>query len=333
MDYNSISVWRKEVRDLKESNWRIGSWSDGQPYIAEEIPGSPPPGITVHPSIQRARTIPTGQDAEYNAIPTNCSHKRTRSRGFVPQFEDDDAPDQPVSAGFVGWVTAGAERVNQFGRFMKGLFFGGSQGGNESNLRRRKSARDTASLTSRDITPDGLTKWFASIDVDRSEGISANELAYALCGMNTPPVFDEETARFLMAMFDVNRDGQISITEAIALWEHIQRWEEHFEHFDKNHSRTIDARELKTALDEFGYKLPFHLVEFAIGVALGSSSHRRSHHGTKSADLSFSQFMRIGTMIKIQTETYLSSGVPGEPYEQYIQRMLSMEAMKTSTMN
>ncbi len=52
------------------------------------------------------------------------------------------------------------------------------------------------------------------------------------------------------------------------LWKYIKDWRNVFRHFDRDHSGSIDGRELQQALGQFGYNLSpqlLHLVEKKYG--------------------------------------------------------------------
>ena len=51
------------------------------------------------------------------------------------------------------------------------------------------------------------------------------------------------------SLIDVS-GGQFS-----GLWKYIKEWQGVYKHFDKDHSGSIDGKELKDALRQFGYKL------------------------------------------------------------------------------
>lgn len=52
----------------------------------------------------------------------------------------------------------------------------------------------------------------------------------------------------------------ILLTDFTRLWQYIAEWERVFRRFDKDHSGTIERRELSDALQSFGYKLSPHLL-------------------------------------------------------------------------
>ena len=54
---------------------------------------------------------------------------------------------------------------------------------------------------------------------------------------------------------DTDRSGTIGFNEFAGLWKYIKEWQGVYKHFDKDHSGSIDGKELKDALSQFGYKL------------------------------------------------------------------------------
>jgi len=67
-----------------------------------------------------------------------------------------------------------------------------------------------------------------------------------------------------MDIFDTNRTGGIDFNEFTGLWRYIEEWQGVFQHFDKDRSGTIDRSELQKALDQFGMKLPQHLLSLLV---------------------------------------------------------------------
>jgi hypothetical protein len=49
--------------------------------------------------------------------------------------------------------------------------------------------------------------------------------------------------------------ADLGAVEFQGLWRYIKDWQDVFRHFDRDHSGSIDGRELAAALNSFGYKL------------------------------------------------------------------------------
>ena len=67
---------------------------------------------------------------------------------------------------------------------------------------------------------------------------------------------------------DTDRSGTIGFNEFAGLWKYIKDWQNVYRHFDRDHSGSIDANELRQALNQFGYNLSpqlLHLVEAKYG--------------------------------------------------------------------
>lgn len=65
-------------------------------------------------------------------------------------------------------------------------------------------------------------------------------------------------------MFDKSGNGTVSFEEFGALWKYVTDWQNCFRSFDRDNSGNIDRNELKTALNNFGYRLSEGLVDMLI---------------------------------------------------------------------
>lgn len=65
-------------------------------------------------------------------------------------------------------------------------------------------------------------------------------------------------------MFDKHQKGTVSFEEFGALWKYVTDWENCFRSFDRDNSGNIDRNELKTALNNFGYRLSDHIIDMLI---------------------------------------------------------------------
>ncbi|XP_060817812.1 programmed cell death protein 6 isoform X2 [Bombus pascuorum] len=104
---------------------------------------------------------------------------------------------------------------------------------------------------------------FQRVDKDRSGAISAEELQQALSNGTWTP-FNPETVRLMIGMFDKNQKGTVSFEEFGALWKYVTDWENCFKSFDRDNSGNIDRNELKTALQNFGYRLSDRIIDTLI---------------------------------------------------------------------
>ncbi|KAH8985574.1 hypothetical protein EDB92DRAFT_1882510 [Lactarius akahatsu] len=164
-----------------------------------------------------------------------------------------------------------------------------------------------------------LWAWFVSVDVDRSGSISAPELQRALINGDWTP-FDLDTVKLLMGLFDTNRTGDIDFNEFSGLWRYIEDWQHVFRRFDRDGSGTIDGSELQSALSQFGFKLPHHLL--ALLVAKYASSPTGSEVLGRPS-ITFDRFMRACVFVKQFTESF--RGLDGDNdgwvrlnYEQFL---------------
>ncbi|KAG1900794.1 EF-hand [Suillus fuscotomentosus] len=131
-----------------------------------------------------------------------------------------------------------------------------------------------------------LWQWFCAVDTDRSGALSVTELQDALVNE-----FDLDTVKMLMNIFV---PGTIGFNEFAGLWKYIA------EHFDRDHSGSIDGRELAEALRNFGYSLsPPLLRALEIRYASGATSAYGPPPG-----ITFDRFVRACVTVKTLTETF-----------------------------
>jgi len=144
-----------------------------------------------------------------------------------------------------------------------------------------------------------LWSFFLAVDADHSGSISLAELKKALVNGDWTP-FDLDTVKLLMNLFDVDRTGDIDFNEFTGLWRYIEDWQNVFRHFDRDRSGTIDDFELQCALNQFGMKLPQHLLSLL--VAKFASSPSGSEVGKQA--ITFDRFMRACVFVKQFTEAF-----------------------------
>lgn len=108
-----------------------------------------------------------------------------------------------------------------------------------------------------------LWYWFQIVDTDASGYLTVDELQRALINGDWTP-FNIETVRMMVVMFDTDNTGTIDFNEFTGLWRYIEDWQRCFRTFDTDGSGNIDARELRHALQTFGYNLSEPFVNILI---------------------------------------------------------------------
>ncbi|XP_062581058.1 programmed cell death protein 6-like isoform X1 [Saccostrea cucullata] len=173
--------------------------------------------------------------------------------------------------------------------------------------------------------PPGVTQdvWnmFQAVDQDRSGKITAVELRQALLNGNWSP-FNHETCRLMIGMFDHNKNGTIDAQEFAALWKYIQDWKACFERFDTDRSGNIDARELHTAFQTFGYNLSPQFCDTVVRVF-----DRRG-----ARNINFDDFIQACVMLKTLTDKFRvkdtqQRGVINISYEDFLEMVLDNTIM------
>ncbi|KZO98312.1 EF-hand [Calocera viscosa TUFC12733] len=142
-----------------------------------------------------------------------------------------------------------------------------------------------------------LWQWFTAVDVDQSGAISAQELRQAL--LNGDWNFDLDTVKMLMTLFDVDRSGTITFDEFAGLWKYIRDWQNVFRHFDADRSGSIDGRELKNALEQFGYRLTPKILRL-LEIKYGAGESRVD----LKPGMTFDRFVRACVATKHVTESF-----------------------------
>ncbi|KAG0705367.1 hypothetical protein DFH29DRAFT_1032046 [Suillus ampliporus] len=140
-----------------------------------------------------------------------------------------------------------------------------------------------------------LWQWFCAVDTDRSGALSVTELQDALVNE-----FDLDTVKMLMNIFDTDRSGTIGFNEFAGLWKYIAEWQRVFKHFDRDHSGSIDGRELAEALRSFGYNLTPPLLQL---LEIRYASGAPSAYGPLPG-ITFDRFVRACVTVKTLTETF-----------------------------
>ncbi|CAG2161751.1 unnamed protein product [Oppiella nova] len=170
--------------------------------------------------------------------------------------------------------------------------------------------RDSLSDMSHHQMPEDhqLRQYFAAVDKDRSGLINGAELQSALSN-GTFNAFNLDTVHLMISMFDTNKKGTISLEEFGRLWRYITDWLNCFRSFDADNSGSIDAKELATALQSFGYRFS---PEFY--TSLSTRFEGRIH---------FDDFLKICIHLQSLTQEFRKydtdlDGVITVSYEQFI---------------
>jgi Ca2+-binding EF-hand superfamily protein len=144
-----------------------------------------------------------------------------------------------------------------------------------------------------------LWQYFSAVDTNRSGALSIGELQNALVNGNWSR-FDLDTVKMLMNMFDSDRTGTIRFNEFTRLWQYIVEWQGVFKRFDRDHSGTIEKRELADAMENFGYHLTPALLAL---VEHKYASTATSAYGPPPG-ITFDRFVRACVTIKTLTEAF-----------------------------
>ncbi|XP_020283643.1 programmed cell death protein 6 isoform X1 [Pseudomyrmex gracilis] len=170
---------------------------------------------------------------------------------------------------------------------------------------------------------------FQRVDKDRSGAISADELQQALSNGTWTP-FNPETVRLMIGMFDKtdpttgmfdkHQKGTVSFEEFGALWKYVTDWENCFRSFDRDNSGNIDRNELKTALNNFGYRLSDHIIDMLI------RKYDRAGNGT----IYFDDFIQCCIVLHTLTSAFRRldtdlDGVITIHYEQFLGMVFNLK--------
>jgi Ca2+-binding EF-hand superfamily protein len=130
-----------------------------------------------------------------------------------------------------------------------------------------------------------------------------------------------------MSIFDTDRSGTIGFNEFSGLWKYIKDWQGVFRHFDRDHSGSIDGRELHDALQQFGYNLSpslLTMLEKKYVLEASGAASRMAPSG-----ITFDRFVRACVVVKQLSEAFRRLDTDHDGwvqinYDQFMQTVLSL---------
>ncbi|XP_043232362.1 calpain-B-like isoform X11 [Amphibalanus amphitrite] len=105
--------------------------------------------------------------------------------------------------------------------------------------------------------------------------------------------FSKDTARSMIALMDVDNSGKLGLEEFKTLWSSIRIWKTVFKQHDADGTGLLSAFELRSALNEAGYRVNNNL--------LNSLMHR---YGDKDGNVAFDDFMACAVKLKTCMEIF-----------------------------
>jgi len=105
--------------------------------------------------------------------------------------------------------------------------------------------------------------------------------------------FSKDTSRSMIALMDVDNSGKLGLEEFKTLWNSIRVWKTVFKQHDADGTGFLEAFELRSALNEAGYKVNNNL--------LNSLMHR---YGDKEGKVAFDDFMACSVKLKTCIEIF-----------------------------
>ncbi|XP_020837846.1 calpain-2 catalytic subunit [Phascolarctos cinereus] len=120
-----------------------------------------------------------------------------------------------------------------------------------------------------DDIEDNFRKLFAQLAGEDAE-ISAFELKTILRRVlaKRPDIksdgFSIETCKIMVDMLDADGSGKLGLKEFYLLWSKIQKYQKIYKEMDVDKSGTMNAYEMRKALEEAGFKLPYQLHQVII---------------------------------------------------------------------
>ncbi|KAI9270519.1 hypothetical protein BDA99DRAFT_501996 [Phascolomyces articulosus] len=166
-----------------------------------------------------------------------------------------------------------------------------------------------------------LWYWFQAVDTDCSGFLTVDELQRALINGDWTP-FNIETVRMMVSMFDTDNTGTIDFNEFTGLWRYIEDWQRCFRTFDTDGSGNIDARELKNALQTFGYNLSERFIAVLI--------QKFDRYGR--GNITFDNFVQACALIRSLTMSFQRfdtdrDGVIQITYEQFLELVIQQRTL------
>ncbi|KAN0119128.1 hypothetical protein V8E52_004575 [Russula decolorans] len=113
------------------------------------------------------------------------------------------------------------------------------------------------------VSQDECHAWFFAIDQDGDGTLSSEELRHALLNEGGLQ-FSAATVRYLMSIFDRDRNGVITFEEFEPLWVYMTVWRQMFDSFDADRDGRIDAIELGRALDHYRLHVGRHVLDMLV---------------------------------------------------------------------
>ncbi|XP_074118745.1 LOW QUALITY PROTEIN: calpain-2 catalytic subunit [Sminthopsis crassicaudata] len=120
-----------------------------------------------------------------------------------------------------------------------------------------------------DSIEDNFRRLFAQLAGEDAE-ISAFELQTILRRVlaKRPDIksdgFSIETCKIMVDMLDLDGSGKLGLKEFYLLWSKIQKYQRIYKEMDVDKSGTMNAYEMRKALEEAGFKLPYQLHQVIV---------------------------------------------------------------------
>ncbi|XP_051886391.1 calpain-3-like isoform X1 [Pristis pectinata] len=73
--------------------------------------------------------------------------------------------------------------------------------------------------------------------------------------------FALESCRSMVALMDTDGSGKLNLNEFKHLWNKIKQWQAIFQEYDKDNSGVIDSYEMRSAVNDAGFRLNSQLYE------------------------------------------------------------------------
>lgn len=164
--------------------------------------------------------------------------------------------------------------------------------------------------------------YFDSVDMTRKGLLTAEELARALV-MGGWQQFSVDLCRMLIKLFDAHGVRAVGPAEFEMLWKFLQDWKRSFDAFDRDHSGSIEVRELQEALGASGMRFTpqfYTVIAFAFN---------RSHTG----HFNFDEFIQLNCEIQMLSGQFRQldldqDGVIAVNLEQFLTAIFTCKAFE-----